>query len=295
VSAAAGQADNARGVLFMVVTMAIFATQDALSKHLVERYSVLSVTMIRYWFFALFVVALAARAEGGLRAAARTAFPVLQCVRGVLLVAEIVVMTAGFALLGLVASHAVFTCYALIVTALSGPFLGERVGWRRWAAIGVGFVGVLIILKPGTAVFDPLALIPLTAAFMFAVYNLLTRHVGRVDRAATSFFYTGVAGAAAITLAAPFYWDPPQGWDWGWMALLCVTGVTAHFFLIKALELAEASAVQPFTYLHLVFAALIGTTVFGETVETSLLLGGALIVAAGLFTIWRERVRRGRG
>jgi drug/metabolite transporter (DMT)-like permease len=142
-------------------------------------------------------------------------------------------------------------------------------------------------------VFDPLALIPLTAAFMFALYNLLTRYVGRVDRASTSFFYTGVAGAAAITLAAPFYWDPPQGWDWALMALLCVTGATAHFFLIKALEAAEASAVQPFTYLHLVFAAAIGATVFGEVIEPSLVLGGALIVGAGLFTIWRERVRRG--
>jgi drug/metabolite transporter (DMT)-like permease len=91
-------------------------------------------------------------------------------------------MVLAFTLLGLVESHAVFTCYPLLVAALSGPILGERVGWRRWAAIGVGFIGVLVILQPGVRVFEVEALIPLTSAFMFALYGLLTRYAARKDR-----------------------------------------------------------------------------------------------------------------
>jgi drug/metabolite transporter (DMT)-like permease len=287
------QSDGAaRGIAIMVATMAVFAVQDGVSKHLAERYSPIFVTMIRYWFFALFVIALSARRAGGVRAAARTSRPVLQWTRGALLALEIVVMISGFALLGLIESHAVFTVYSLIVTALAGPVLGEKVGWRRWAAIGVGFVGVLIVLRPGLRVFDPLALIPLAAAAMFALYHLLTRLANRADSAATSFFYTSVGGAVSITLIGPFFWTPMVGWDWGWMALLCVTGMTGHYMLIKALEAAEASVIQPFTYLHLVFAVLLGVAVFGETLDGPTIVGACLIVAAGLFTIWREHEKR---
>jgi len=289
-------ADNRRGVLLMIGAMAVFASQDALSKRLAEEYAPVFITLIRYGFFALFVVALAARERGGLRAAVRTRFPVLQCLRGVLLAAEIVVAVTGFALLGLVASHSVFACYALIVAALSGPILGERVGWRRWLAIAVGFCGVLVILRPGFGVFDPLALIPLGAAFMFALYGLLTRYVNRADGAATSFFYTGVAGLAFIACVAPFFWTPFEtAEDWAWMAALCVTGVSGHYLLIKALDAAEASTVQPFAYLHLVFSAILGVTLFGETVEAPLVVGAAMIVGAGLFTFWRERARSREG
>uniref|UniRef100_UPI002FDE66FF DMT family transporter n=1 Tax=Rubrimonas sp. TaxID=2036015 RepID=UPI002FDE66FF len=213
------QSDGAaRGIAIMVATMAVFAVQDGVSKHLAERYSPVFVTMIRYWFFALFVVALSARRAGGLRAAARSARPALQWARGALLALEIVVMISGFALLGLVESHAVFAVYSLIVTALAGPVLGEKVGWRRWAAIGVGFLGVLIVLRPGLRLFEPLALIPLAAAAMFALYHLLTRLANAADSAATSFFYTGVGGAVTMTLIGPFFWTPMVGWDWGWMA-----------------------------------------------------------------------------
>ena len=287
-------AGNARGVLFIIAAMAVFATQDALSKHLAERYSVIFITMLRYWFFALFVVALASRREGGLRAAAATSLPWLQAFRGVLLAVEICVMVTAFALLGLVESHAIFASYSLIVAALSGPVLGERVGWRRWLAIAVGFVGVVVILRPGTQVFDPSAILAVIAALMFALYGLLTRYVGRVDSAGTSFFYTGVFGAAAMTLVGPFFWTPMAGWDWALMAALCVTGASGHFLLIKALEQAEASAVQPFTYLQLVFASAIGVGMFGEAVEAPLVVGAALVVGAGLFTIWRERAARAR-
>jgi drug/metabolite transporter (DMT)-like permease len=278
------------GILLMVATTFVFAMQDGISRHLASEYNVLMVVMIRYWFFAAFVVTLAVR-QAGLRAAAATEQPWVQAFRGVLLAAEICVMVLAFVLLGLVESHAVFTSYPLLIAALSGPVLGERVGPRRWAAIGVGFVGVLIILRPGFAVFSVEALVPLLAALMFALYGLLTRYVGRTDSTATSFFWTGTTGAVFMTCVGVWFWEPMTAPDWGWMAALCVTGASGHWLLIRTYEVAEASAVQPFAYLQLVFASTLGITVFDERLEWNVALGAGIVIAAGLFTLWRERAR----
>ena len=277
------------GIWLMVLTTFIFAMQDGISRHLAGEYNVLMVVMIRYWFFASFVMVVASRKAGGLRAAAATSQPWLQGFRAVLLVAEICVAILGFTLLGLVESHAVFACYPLLVAALSGPVLGEQVGWRRWTAIGIGFVGVVIILEPGFGVFDPLAIVPLVSALMFALYGLLTRYAARRDMAATSFFWTGTVGAVAMTAVGIWFWEPMTGRDWIWMGVLCLTGAAGHFTLIKTYELAEASAVQPFAYLQLVFASTLGLVVFNENMELNVVIGAAIVVAAGLFTLWRAR------
>jgi len=277
------------GALLMTATAFVFAMQDGISRHLAGEYNVFMVVMIRYWFFAAFVLVLAARKPGGIRAATRARFPKIQILRGLLLAAEICVMVTAFTLLGLVESHAVFTCYPLLVAALSGPVLGEKVGWRRWSAIGVGFVGVLVILEPGVKVFAPAAVIPLIAAGMFALYGLLTRYVARGDSSSVSFFWTGITGAVAMTAVGLFYWQPMSGPDWAWMALLCGTAATGHWLMIRALEVAEASAVQPFAYFQLPFAAALGLTIFGDTLEPNVALGAAIVVAAGLFTLWRTR------
>ncbi|HMO06362.1 MAG TPA: DMT family transporter [Paracoccaceae bacterium] len=286
--------DTRKGIALMVATMLVFAMQDGLSRHLAGEYNVLMVVMVRYWFFALFVLAVAARAPGGLRAAVATRRLGVQVGRGVLLAAEICVMVLAFVQLGLVEAHAVFACYPLLVAALSGPVLGERVGWRRWTAIGIGFVGIMVILQPGVAVFSPWALVALLAAAMFAVYSLLTRWVGRDDAASVSFFWTGVAGCVFMTLVGVWFWEPMAPADWGLMAALCCTGVLGHWLLIRAYEVAEASAVQPFAYLQLVFASAIGIAVFGDVLRANVALGGAIVVAAGLFTLWRQRVRAGK-
>jgi len=273
----------------MVATTFVFAMQDGLSQHLASEYNVLMVVMIRYWFFAAFVMFVASRRAGGLRAAAATTQPLLQGFRGLLLAAEICVMVLGFTYLGLVESHAIFACYPLLIAALSGPILGEQVGWRRWAAIGVGFIGILIILQPGFGVFSPLAIIPAVSALMFALYGLLTRYAARKDSAATSFFWTGTVGAVFMTLIGIWFWEPMTSTDWAMMALLCVTGATGHYLLIKCYDVAEASAVQPFAYLQLPFAASLGIMVFGEAIRPNVVFGASLIVGAGLFTLWRQR------
>lgn len=279
------------GILLMVGSTIVFALQDGISRHLAGAYNTWMVVMIRYWFFAAFVIFLAARSRGGLRAATRTEQPVLQIFRGLLLAGEVCVAIYGFTVLGLIQSQAVFICYPLLVAALSGPVLGEKVGWRRWVAIGIGLVGVMIILQPGVGVFNPAAIIPLISALMFALYGLLTRYVARRDTAATSFFWTGVAGAVMMTAIGIWFWQPMIGTDWIWMSILCVTGVLGHWLLIKCYEVAEAGAVQPFAYFHLIWAAILGMTVFGEVLRDNILIGAALIVGAGLFTLWRERVK----
>ncbi|PPB79563.1 drug/metabolite transporter (DMT)-like permease [Albidovulum inexpectatum] len=282
------------GAALMIATSFVFAMQDGISRHLAGEYNVFMVVMVRYWFFAAFVTVLALRRAGGLGVVLRPRFPVLQVFRGLLLAAEICVMVTGFTLLGLVESHAVFACYPLLIAALSGPVLGERVGWRRWAAIGIGFAGVMVILQPGFRVFSPQALIPLAAAFMFALYGLLTRYVARGDRSAVSFFWTGIAGAVAMTAVGLSYWQPMIPRDWVWMAILCCSAALGHWLMIRALELAEASAIQPFAYLQLVFASALGMLVFDEVLRPNVVVGAAIVVGAGLFTLLRSRKVRAR-
>lgn len=278
------------GVLLMFGTTFVFAVQDGLSMHLSSTYNVFMVVMVRYWFFAAFVMTISAKKAGGLRKVAQTRQPYLQAFRGILLATEICIMVSGFTFLGLVESLAIFSSYTLIVAAMSGPILGETVGWRRWIAIVVGLFGVLIILKPGLAIFSSYAVIPLVAAFMFALYSLLTRYAARQDSSATSFFWTGVMGCIVMTAVGAFNLQNMIITDWILMLCLCLTGATGHWLLIRCYEVAEASEVQPFTYLQLVFGATIGVLVFGEVIEANVAIGAVLVVAAGLFTLWRARV-----
>lgn len=277
------------GIMLMILTTMVFAIQDGVSRHLAANYNVITVVMLRYWFFALFVIALSAQHRGGLRKVVQSKAMGLQILRGFILVVEIGLTVVAFVMLGLIETHAVFAVYPLLIAALAGPVLGEYVGWRRGLAIVVGLVGVLVILQPGVKVFSLEALVPLLAAFLFALYGLLTRRVARVDSASTSFFYTGVVGAVAITLVGPFFWTPMVGWaDWGWMGFLCVMGALGHYLLIKAYEAAEAGTIQPFAYFQLVFVTLIALLLFGERPDLATVIGAGIILAAGLYTLIRQ-------
>jgi drug/metabolite transporter (DMT)-like permease len=277
------------GILLMIITTIVFASQDGLSKYLATEYNVYMVVMIRYWFFAAFVISMSSRRTGGIKRVAKTKSPILQIFRSVILVAEMCITILAFTLLGLAETHAIFASYPLIIAMLSGPILGEYVGWRRWLAISVGFVGILIILNPGNGIFSPYALVPLAGAILFALYGLLTRYVGQYDNSSTSFFWTGVVGSIAMTVVGLNFWDPVSKSDWSIMLLLSASGVVGHYLLIKCYEVAEASAVQPFAYLQLIWASMIGIIIFGEQITTNVLIGACIIVGAGLFTLWRER------
>jgi drug/metabolite transporter (DMT)-like permease len=278
------------GYIFTIVAITLFSVQDGISKHLAGAYPPFLVAMIRYWTFALFAIALAARSRGGLGVTVRTKRPWLQIIRGLLLAAQIVIVIESFALVGLAHSQAIFSSGPLMVALLSVPILGETVGWRRWTAICVGFAGVLLILKPESGFFDVRFLVPLSSALLFSFYVIATRLVSRHDASMTSFFYTGVVGAVAMSCIGPFFWMPLTPQDWIWMAFLCVTGMSSHYCLIRAYDLLDAVVIQPLTYLQLVYAAIIGVTFFGEVLTGNMVAGAVIVVGAGLFTVWRENV-----
>ena len=277
------------GISLMAVTMLIFAVQDGISQYLAREYNVFFIVMVRYWFFALFVVILCSKQPGGLRKAISTKQPFLQVFRGALLALEVIVMITSFTVLGLIESHAIFSIYPLLVAALSGPVLKEFVGWKRWSAIFIGFIGVMIILKPSNNVFSLEAIIPLVAALMFALYSLLTRYAARQDTSMTSFFWTGIIGAVVMSIVGSGYWIALKPVDWAWLGLLCILACLAHYLLIKCYELSEASSLQPFAYLQLLFATIIGLWIFSEKLEVHVVMGALLVVLSGLFAIWRER------
>ena len=288
-SSSTSPSSNTRGIILIILTTFVFASQDGITKYLAEQYHVFSIIMIRYWAFAAFVIILSMMSKGGIRQVARTKMPKMQLARGVLLGTQVCMAAYLFANLGLIDTHVIFATYPLMVTLFSIPLLGEKVGIFRLGAVFAGFLGVLVILRPGFAVIDPLALLPLGAAATFALYNIMTRYVARADSGETSFFWTGIGGFLTLSLIGPFFWDPPQGNDIYWMAILCVTGALGHYLMIKALEAAEASVLQPFSFLQLVFASFIGVMIYSEELTIYTLFGAMIIVGSGLFTIWRER------
>lgn len=279
-----------RGYIFVLLAITIFSIQDGISKHLGGAYPPVFVTMIRYWAFGLFTILLAAKMRGGIVATARTKWPLLQVIRGLLLAAQVVVVISCFAVIGLAHSQAIFSATPILIALLAMPLLGERVGWRRWTAIGAGLVGVLLILKPDSGFFDVTLLLAVLSCFLFAFYVIATRLVSRDDSSMTSFFYTGVVGAIAMTLVGPFYWTWMAPADWVWMALVCMTSISSHYFLIRAYDMLDAAAVQPLTYLQLVYASIIGVTIYGETLSLNTIIGSVIVVGSGIFTIWREHV-----
>lgn len=291
--AAASTPADRQGMAILMICLAavIFAAQDGISRHLGTAYSPIFITMLRYWFFVAFVLVICARAPGGIRAAVRTRRPLTQIFRGVLLALEVVVTVEAFVRLGLINTHAIFACYPLLISALSGPILGEKVGWRRWAAVAVGFCGMMIVLRPGSGVLDAGALLPFLAAVMFSLYVLLTRLVAREDGAMVSFFWTAIAGAVAMTAIGLREWQPIATADLPWLLVLCICAAVGHMLLIKAYEIAEASALQPFSYTQLVWVSIFGVVIFGETLAPNVAIGGVIVVGAGLFTWWRSRLR----
>ena len=281
--------DATKGIRLMIAAVTVFAMQDGFSRHLAETYNTFMVIMIRYWFFAGFVMLLALRQPQGFRAAVRTHHPWLHVLRASLLIAEVCVIVYGYTLIGLINSHAIFAVCPLLVAGLAVPLLGERISWQRWAAIGAGLVGVLIILQPGSGVFSLASLLPLAAATMFAIYSLLTRLTTRDETAFVALFWAGIIGAVLVTVIGLPNWETMTGPDWVWMIVYAVLALLGNWFLIRCYEVAEASSVQPFAYLQIVLVTLIGIVVYDEALRTPVLIGGAIVVAAGLFALMQAR------
>lgn len=275
------------GCLILVAATLIFALQDAITKHLTILMPVGQIIFVRFAAFALFVTAYLAY-RGTLMASVRSQTPTMQAGRVLLLILEMSLFAYALRFMGLAEMHVVFSCFPLVITALSAPMLGESVGWRRWLAVVVGFIGTLIILQPGTGVFNPYALIPLMCAVLYGLYNIYTRKVARFDSFETSLLYFGYVGLIASTIAAVVSWQSIPLAAIKPLVYLCVTSIAAHLMLIKALELAPAVVLQPINYLILVWAVLIGIFYFNESISVSTFVGVVIVVLSGLYVVYRE-------
>ena len=275
-------------MLVAIVAILMFAGIDVCSKLLGGRMPVIQIIWLRFVFFVPLALAFAYRPGRGI--SWRTDRPWLHVFRVVLLVVEMWFFIAAFAAMPLADVHAIGAIAPLLVTALSVPILGEHVGWRR-TAIAVGFVGMLIILRPGMTTIGLPAIYALIGATLWAVYQVVLRVVGRDDAAETTALWTAVIGALSSSLVGPFFWSEPDATGWMLLAAVTLLGGFGHMTYSRAFTLAQASTLQPFTYLLLVFATVFGWLIFGDVPDLPTMAGAGLIVASGLYTFHRARVR----
>jgi drug/metabolite transporter (DMT)-like permease len=277
-----------RAILLTIATVVGFAVMNGTNKYLTQDYPVAQVVWARFFFAGLGIL-LVALWRPGWRALFRTRRPGIQALRSLLMISSTVLFIGALSLLPLAEVEAINFAAPLFVVALSAPLLKERVPASIWIAVVVGFAGVLVIIRPGAGVFAWAALMPLGVAFLYAVFQLVTRRLGGVDGAMTSLFYSGLLGMVATTLAMPFVWRSPDLQGWLLMALAGSLGAGSHFLLIKALELAPAALLQPFTYAQLVAAVLIGYAVFDAVPDLWTWIGSAIVAASGLYVLARQR------
>tara|TARA_B100000497_G_C7682635_1_gene413148 strand:+ start:1243 stop:2112 length:870 start_codon:yes stop_codon:yes gene_type:complete len=276
------------GIFIMIIGMITLASTDAVSKHLTVTFAVVQILWIRFIIFAgvgAFAV-LTKRGFNGLR----TKRPTAQIVRASMLLSANLLAVYTLSLMPLADAHATLAIAPLLVTAASVPFLGEVIDVRRWIAIGTGFMGVLIILRPGLGVFDFVAIFPLAVAILFAGYNILTKIISRDDTNETTLFYTGATGLIVLSVIIPFCWISPSLIDWGWLIVAGIGGSFAHIFIITALHFAPASKLQPFNYVMLVWATILGFFIFDDLPDYLTVLGATVIVISGLYAWNRERL-----
>ena len=236
----------------MLIATLVFATQDGLSRYLAEKYSVTLTIILRFWALAAGIFLYFFLFEES-RSYLLSKRPFLQILRSSILVAEIFVTVYSFTMVGLVATSAIFSSYPLLVVIFSYLILREELTKLKLSIVLVGFLGVLIIVRPGDDVFQMHSIIPLIGAVLFAIYGVLTRMASFSDSSYTSLIWTGLIGAFLSTLIAPFYIMPIEESDIFLISILCILGIVGHFTLIKAFEFAEATVIQPFAYFHLVF------------------------------------------
>jgi drug/metabolite transporter (DMT)-like permease len=280
------------GIVLTVAAMVSLASADAIAKHLTLTYAIIQILWIRYVLYAAFGVGAAYREAGRHGFVSRNI--TLQLVRATLLVVANVVIVFSFSRLPLADVHAVIAVAPLAVTAASVVCLHEVVEGRRWIAIAFGFTGVLLIVKPGIGVFDPIALTPLAGAALYTCYQILTKLVTRNDGAGTTQFYTGLVGLFWFTLAVPFVWKDPALGDWVWLCAAAIAGTMAHVLIVMGLNLAPASTVQPFNYAMLVAAAIFGYLFFDEVPDLSTVMGACIVVGAGLYVIFLQSRTKAR-
>ncbi len=278
-----------RGILWMLATAFCFVSMDALAKYLSQSYPVLQVVWARYVFH-LLILALVLGPR--LPRVARTGRLGLQFLRSLFLLCATGLFFAALSFIPLADATAIMFVAPILVTAMSVPLLGEYVGPQRWASVVVGFLGALVIIRPGSDAMEPAALLTLGAASCYGFYQIATRRLSATDAPLTTLMYSAAVGVLVSSAVVPFFWVTPSPADWLTMMALGLFGGLGHFALIKAFQAAPAVTVTPFGYVNLLWAVLFGFVIFGELPDAWTVLGAAIIAASGLYILHREKLRR---
>ena len=291
---AAGGDDLRRAVLYMIFTAMLIPLLNASAKYLAASYPIVEITWARYaGHFVYMILVFAPRLGTSLLVSTR---PFLQLVRSSLLCISTLIFITALAYVPLTTATAISFTGPFIVTALAPLLLGERVGVRRWLFVAVGFLGALIILRPGLGGVEPAAFLVFASAACSALYQIMSRKLAAHDRAETSITYIALAGFVLTSIPLPFIWVTPASLlDVVLFVALGVFGGFGHYFLVRAFELAPAPFVSPFNYLGLIGAALLSFVVFGQFPDIWVWTGALIIAGAGIFMLYGEHRQRARG
>ena len=274
----------------MLAALAFFSCSDAASKLMTVTLPAVEVAWLRYCVFALLMLGTAAYMGAGQALHSRR--PVLQTLRALGVLGSSVFFITGLAFLPMAEATAITFVSPVMVTALSIPFLGEVVGWRRWSAVAVGLLGVLIVIRPGTGAFEAAAILPVLSAASWAVALVVTRKMSGSDGSLVALTYAAVVGLGVTSGIVPFVWVAP---GWREIGLSLVTGgasTAAQWLGVLAFQQARASVLAPFSYSQLVWSGLLGFFIFHNVPDGWTLVGAAVIIASGLYTAHRERTVR---
>jgi drug/metabolite transporter (DMT)-like permease len=282
--------NQTRGILLMIAAVFTFTVMDAIAKGLSLRLDTIQVVWARYTGQSVIVTLLILPR---LRSTLRTRYPKLQLLRALLLLGATSFFFFAISRIGLAEATAIMDISPVLITLGAALFLGEKFGPRRAFGVAAALIGALIIIRPGSGVFSPAAILPLAAAVCYSGYTLATRFVGPNESIWTSLFYTGVIGSLLLSLVVPFVWITPSPGDAGLLLAVGLVGALAQLLMIRALSLAEASLLAPFTYAGLMFATVWGALFYGEYPDAMTWLGGFVIVVAGLY-VWLRETRDDR-
>ncbi len=279
-----------RGVLMMCIAVACFAAMNTFVKELrVQELPVVEIIWGRYFFHTILVLALFPKRIPTLLSGSDKG---LQICRSILVLSATACMFTAVGFMPLADAVAITFIAPLLITALSVPFLGERVGLRRWIAVCVGFAGMLVIIRPGGGLFQPAALLPIGVTVFYAMYQIITRMISHRTDPINSVFYTAIVGGILMSAIVPFFWQTPTLEQWGMLLAAGLLGGLGHWAIIIAYQRAEAPLVAPFAYTELVWATMLGLTFFGDFPDLWTLVGAAIIAASGVYILQRERQQR---
>lgn len=283
-------AHTLRGIGLVTSAVFLFSSMDTIAKYVLRSYPLPPLIWARYAVHLAFMLVLLAPRMG--LNLVRTAHPWLQLVRGLLLVVSTAFFYLSLSYLPLAEAAAISFVGPVMTTALSGPLLGERVTRRQWAAVTLGFVGVLIIIRPGGGLLTPAAIFPLCTALAFSLYQIVTRKIVGREHPLTTLFYTALVGAAVSSVVLPFTWQTPTLAQIPLIVAIGLLGGFGHFLLIRAVTQASPTALAPFVYVQLIWSTLLAFVVFGEFPNSGSLIGMQVIIAAGLLAVDWRRIRR---